>query len=91
MQFPSDDDDELDQEDRQALADLVEADYEMGEEFKNKLIPHAIHWFTGKAILEYGEEGFDGNFNFFGNPHEHGEHCDHDHDDEDDEDDEEDL
>lgn len=34
----------------------VERDYELGEEFKEKIIPHAIDWFTGEA-LQY--EGFD--------------------------------
>ena len=43
----------------------MEADYEIGEEFKNKIIPHAIDWFTGKA-LQYEEDiGFDVIFNIF--------------------------
>ncbi|KAJ3107880.1 hypothetical protein HDU97_002812 [Phlyctochytrium planicorne] len=37
-------------------AGLVEADYEFGEIIKEKIIPNAIDWFTGKALTY---EGFD--------------------------------
>ncbi|KAJ2470395.1 histone chaperone [Coemansia sp. RSA 2322] len=36
--------------------DRIELDYELAEEFKEKIIPNAVDWFTGKA-LEY--EGLD--------------------------------
>ncbi|KAI9262746.1 hypothetical protein BY458DRAFT_458694 [Sporodiniella umbellata] len=50
------DDEELDEEEAEGLDAKLEADYEMGEEFKEKLIPHAVDFFTGKA-LDY--EDFD--------------------------------
>jgi nucleosome assembly protein 1-like 1 len=46
-----DDDDSLDAK--------LEADYEMGEEFKEKIIPRAVDYFTGKA-LDF--EGYDTDF-----------------------------
>ncbi|KAI7877704.1 NAP-domain-containing protein [Lichtheimia hyalospora FSU 10163] len=53
--FPSDDE-ELDEEEAEGLDAKLEVDYETGEEFKDKIIPHAVDYFTGKA-LEY--EGFE--------------------------------
>ncbi|KAJ3110800.1 hypothetical protein HDU96_006262 [Phlyctochytrium bullatum] len=38
--------------------EILEADYEIGELIKEKIIPHAVDWFTGRA-LEY-EDGFMG-------------------------------
>ncbi|KAG0906386.1 hypothetical protein G6F57_008392 [Rhizopus arrhizus] len=54
------DDEDLDEEEAEGLDAKLEADYEMGEEFKEKVIPHAVDFFTGKA-LEYEdyEEGSD--------------------------------
>ncbi|KAI9484407.1 hypothetical protein BDB00DRAFT_792884 [Zychaea mexicana] len=49
--FP-DDSTELDEEEAEGLDAKLEVDYETGEEFKDKVIPHAIDYFTGKA-LEY--------------------------------------
>ncbi|KAJ3522194.1 hypothetical protein NM688_g8908 [Phlebia brevispora] len=46
------DDDEL-----ELIEEQVEMDYQIGEDLKEKIIPRAIDYFTGKA-LEY-EEGFD--------------------------------
>ncbi len=44
-------------------------DYETGEMIKDKLIPDAINWFTGKALEEfeqdqeeYDDDEFDGDF-----------------------------
>ncbi|RKP12153.1 hypothetical protein BJ684DRAFT_11916, partial [Piptocephalis cylindrospora] len=48
--------DEEPEEDAEEDEEEVERDYELGEEFKEKIIPHAIDWFTGEA-LQY--EGFD--------------------------------
>ncbi|CDH53143.1 nucleosome assembly protein [Lichtheimia corymbifera JMRC:FSU:9682] len=53
--FPGDDE-ELDEEEAEGLDAKLEVDYETGEEFKDKIIPHAVDYFTGKA-LEY--EGFE--------------------------------
>jgi len=53
-------------EDEEAEADnmeeevLLERDYMVGEEFRDNLIPHAVDWFTGKALksddLDYDDE-----------------------------------
>ncbi|KAJ3334545.1 hypothetical protein HDU91_002675, partial [Kappamyces sp. JEL0680] len=37
----------------------VEMDYETGELIKDKLIPDAIDWFTGKALEEYEDGDYD--------------------------------
>lgn len=52
---------ELDEEEAEGLDAKLEADYEMGEEFKDKIIPHAVDYFTGKA-LDYDD--FDGDDDF---------------------------
>ncbi|CAJ0912633.1 1725_t:CDS:2 [Entrophospora sp. SA101] len=51
------DDDEDDEDDNNNYDDLellLEIDYHLGEELKDKLIPHAVDWYTGKA-LKYEE------------------------------------
>ena len=42
----------------QELDNKLEADYEVGEIIKDKIIPYAVDWFTGKA-LEFEEAEFD--------------------------------
>lgn len=54
-------------EDDDAASDIeerLELDYQLGEDIKEKLIPHAIDWFTGEALHydefeEADEEDFD--------------------------------
>ncbi|OAD72762.1 hypothetical protein PHYBLDRAFT_89747, partial [Phycomyces blakesleeanus NRRL 1555(-)] len=62
--FPGEEE-ELDEEEAEGLDAKLEADYEMGEEFKDKIIPRAVDYFTGKA-LEYedfeGDDEFDEDF-----------------------------
>ncbi|KAI8144749.1 hypothetical protein BJV82DRAFT_667305 [Fennellomyces sp. T-0311] len=62
--FP-DDNEELGEEEAEGLDAKLEADYETGEEFKDKIIPHAVDYFTGKA-LEYedfaSEDEFEDDF-----------------------------
>ncbi|KAJ3399519.1 hypothetical protein HDV05_001747 [Chytridiales sp. JEL 0842] len=53
---PSPDDDE--EEIEEDIDEKLEMDYEIGEIIKEKIIPHAVDWFTGKA-LEYEDDGFD--------------------------------
>lgn len=36
--------------------DFLEADYELGLEFKEKLIPHGVEWFTGDAAMGFMDE-----------------------------------
>ncbi|RUP48671.1 hypothetical protein BC936DRAFT_144209 [Jimgerdemannia flammicorona] len=53
------DGEELDEDEAEGLDEKLEADYELGEEFKEKLIPHAVDWFTGKALSYENYDGED--------------------------------
>ncbi|OLY82538.1 putative nucleosome assembly protein [Smittium mucronatum] len=78
--------DEDDSEEAEESRERLEADYELGEEIKEKIVPRAIDWFTGKALEyeDYNDEEFDDDL--------YDEEDDEDEDDdEDDEDDDEDL
>ena len=46
------------------VEDRLELDYQLGEDIKEKLIPRAIDWFTGKALQfeELDEELDEGDF-----------------------------
>ena len=35
----------------------VQEDYEIGAVIKDKIIPHAVSWFTGEALMEEEESG----------------------------------
>ncbi|EEA06612.1 nucleosome assembly protein, putative [Cryptosporidium muris RN66] len=51
-------DDKLEKMDRYDVMELeaaIETDYEMGVFIRDKLIPYAVHWFTGEAIDEDDE------------------------------------
>lgn len=41
------------------LQEVMEADYEIGSVIKEKLIPHAVHWFTGEALQMEEEDDDD--------------------------------
>jgi nucleosome assembly protein 1-like 1 len=56
-----DEDEDLGEDEAEGLDARLEADYEMGEEFKDKVIPHAVDYFTGKA-LEFEDFGEDEDF-----------------------------
>ena len=49
---PKEEDEENDEEADIAsdIEDRLELDYQLGEDIKEKLIPHAIDWFTGEAL-----------------------------------------
>ncbi|KAI8993147.1 nucleosome assembly protein-domain-containing protein [Pilobolus umbonatus] len=81
--IPAEEDD-IDEKEAEGLDANLEADYEMGEEFKDKIIPHAVDYFTGKA-LKY--EDFDEDEEFEGNYYEDVDEDEDDNDDEDDDDD----
>ncbi|KAL4304292.1 hypothetical protein GQ457_10G001100 [Hibiscus cannabinus] len=56
--IPDDDDDDDDDEDlgeytAEELQILMEDDYEIGSTIRDKLIPHAVSWFTGEATPGY--------------------------------------
>ncbi|TFK70857.1 nucleosome assembly protein [Pluteus cervinus] len=56
---PSDDaveNGDIDEEELEEIEEKLEVDYQIGEDLKEKIIPRAVDYFTGKA-LEY--EGFD--------------------------------
>eukprot|EP00735_Rhodelphis_limneticus_P007819 TRINITY_DN2047_c0_g1::TRINITY_DN2047_c0_g1_i1::g.21768::m.21768 TRINITY_DN2047_c0_g1::TRINITY_DN2047_c0_g1_i1::g.21768 ORF type:complete len:399 (+),score=192.47,sp/B9FU45/NAP1D_ORYSJ/44.05/7e-59,NAP/PF00956.13/5.5e-75,NAP/PF00956.13/1.5e+04,DMAP_binding/PF06464.6/1.5e+04,DMAP_binding/PF06464.6/0.67,DMAP_binding/PF06464.6/1.1e+03 TRINITY_DN2047_c0_g1_i1:99-1199(+) len=65
---------ELGEDDEAELQELMEADYELGALFRDRLIPHAVLYYTGEIVED---EGFD----FFG---EDGEGEDFDSEDDDD-------
>ncbi|MCO5609507.1 hypothetical protein L7F22_063735 [Adiantum nelumboides] len=54
------DDEDLDEESAERLQDLMEQDYDIGTTIKDKIIPHAVSWFTGEALQgDEFEEGED--------------------------------
>ncbi|KAJ3240874.1 hypothetical protein HDU78_002076 [Chytriomyces hyalinus] len=61
---PTEDDEDIDED----IDSKLEMDYEIGELIKEKIIPHAVDWFTGKALQyedddeydEFDEDEFDG-------------------------------
>ncbi|KAG2176298.1 hypothetical protein INT43_005532 [Umbelopsis isabellina] len=82
------DGDVIDEDEAEGLDEKLEQDYDLGEEFKEKIIPHAVDYFTGKA-LEYGDYEGDDDFedDFYDDEDE--EDDDEDDDDEEDDDDDE--
>ncbi|KAI0917755.1 hypothetical protein AcV7_007082 [Taiwanofungus camphoratus] len=50
--------DEMDEEELEELEDKLEFDYQIGEDIKEKIIPRAIDYFTGKA-LEFEDDDDD--------------------------------
>ncbi|KAI3758264.1 hypothetical protein L6452_05820 [Arctium lappa] len=51
------DEDEIDEEMAEELQNQMEQDYDIGSTIKDKIIPHAVSWFTGEAVQE---DEFDG-------------------------------
>ena len=43
-------DEEIDEEQAEALQEALEGDYEMGAAVRERVIPQAIKWFTGEAL-----------------------------------------
>ncbi|VFQ67010.1 unnamed protein product [Cuscuta campestris] len=74
---PDDDDEEEEEEDQaEELHEQLEQDYEIGSTIRDKIIPHAVSWFTGEAV-ELDE---------FQDTEEEDDECDEDDDEDDDED-----
>lgn len=44
------DDEELDEDTAEELQNQMENDYDIGSTIRDKIIPHAVSWFTGEAI-----------------------------------------
>ncbi|OWM76584.1 nucleosome assembly protein 1;3-like [Punica granatum] len=55
-QVPEDDED-IDEDTAEELQNLMEQDYDIGSTIRDKIIPHAVSWFTGEAIQgdEFGD------------------------------------
>ncbi|CAD5176931.1 unnamed protein product, partial [Musa acuminata subsp. malaccensis] len=81
-----DDDADIDEETAEQLQSQMELDYDIGSTIRDKIIPHAVSWFTGEAVqdddaeIEDDEDGED----------EEDEDEDEDEDDEDEDDEDED-
>ncbi|CAO2827566.1 unnamed protein product [Amaranthus hypochondriacus] len=46
------DEDEIDEEAAEELQGLMEHDYDIGSTIRDKIIPHAVSWFTGEAAQD---------------------------------------
>jgi len=51
------DEEDVDEEEMEALQEALQEDYEIGAVIKDKIIPHAVSWFTGEALMEEEESG----------------------------------
>lgn len=80
-QVPEDDDD-IDEDTAEQLQNEMEQDYDIGSTIRDKIIPHAVSWFTGEAVQGEDFEDLDGD--------DDDDDEDEDDEDEDEEDDEED-
>ncbi|XP_039004889.1 nucleosome assembly protein 1;2-like isoform X2 [Hibiscus syriacus] len=45
-----DDDEDIDEDTAEELQNLMEQDYDIGSTIRDKIIPHAVSWFTGEAM-----------------------------------------
>lgn len=81
-QVPEEDED-IDEDAAEELQNLMEQDYDIGSTIRDKIIPHAVSWFTGEA-------GEDDDFVVEDEDEDEGEEEDEDENDEDDEEDEDD-
>ncbi|CAL9009794.1 unnamed protein product [Prunus brigantina] len=45
-----DDDDDIDDDTAEELQSQMEQDYDIGSTIRDKIIPHAVSWFTGEAV-----------------------------------------
>ncbi|XVF35037.1 hypothetical protein REPUB_Repub18cG0110600 [Reevesia pubescens] len=45
-----DDDEDIDEDAAEELQNQMEQDYDIGSTIRDKIIPHAVQWFTGEAI-----------------------------------------
>ncbi|KAL5976641.1 Nucleosome assembly protein [Asimina triloba] len=85
-QVPEDDED-IDEETAEELQNQMEQDYDIGSTIRDKIIPHAVSWFTGEAVQGEDFDEIEGDDDEDDDEAEEEEDEDED-DDEDDEDDE---
>ncbi|XP_020097221.1 nucleosome assembly protein 1;1-like [Ananas comosus] len=57
-QVPEDDED-IDEETAEELQNQMEQDYDIGSTIRDKIIPHAVSWFTGEAVQADDFEGLE--------------------------------
>ncbi|XP_022938079.1 nucleosome assembly protein 1;2-like isoform X1 [Cucurbita moschata] len=54
-----DDDEDIDEDTAEELQNQMEQDYDIGSTIRDKIIPHAVSWFTGEAIQDEEFEDMD--------------------------------
>ncbi|XP_022999503.1 nucleosome assembly protein 1;2-like isoform X4 [Cucurbita maxima] len=54
-----DDDEDIDEDTAEELQNQMEQDYDIGSTIRDKIIPHAVSWFTGEAIQDEDFEDMD--------------------------------
>lgn len=85
---PEEGDEDLDEEEVEALQEALEEDYELGETFRDELIPHAVSFYTGEmAEMEEEDEDEDDDDDY---EEDDGDDDDDEDDDDDDEEDDDD-
>ncbi|KAK9060515.1 hypothetical protein SSX86_021219 [Deinandra increscens subsp. villosa] len=84
-QMPEDEDD-IEEEEAEELQNQMEIDYDIGSTIRDKIIPHAVSWFTGEAAQEDEFDGIEED----DDDEEEASDEEHESDDEDEEDDEDD-
>jgi len=87
---PEEGDDDLDEEEVEALQEALEEDYELGETLRDELIPHAVSFYTGEMAEMEGEEEEEEDYDDEEEEEGDGDEDDEDEDDEDDDEDDDD-
>ncbi|KAK8509087.1 hypothetical protein V6N13_062139 [Hibiscus sabdariffa] len=90
-QVPEDDED-LDEDAAEELQNQMEQDYDVGSTIRDKIIPHAVSWFTGEAIdgdLDVDDDDDDEDDGLYDDDEDEEEEDDDEDDEDEDEDDEE--
>ncbi|KAF8996152.1 nucleosome assembly protein [Cyathus striatus] len=75
---------EVDPEELEEIEEKLEIDYQLGEDFKEKIIPRAVDYFTGKALEYDFDDQDDDDFEDLEDDDEEGDFDDDDDDDDDD-------
>ncbi|XP_039125138.1 LOW QUALITY PROTEIN: nucleosome assembly protein 1;2-like [Dioscorea cayenensis subsp. rotundata] len=89
-QVPEDDED-IDDETAEQLQSQMEQDYDIGSTIRDKIIPHAVSWFTGEAVQGEDFEDLGDVDEEDGDEEDENEDEDEEEDDEDEDDDEEEV
>ncbi|XP_076884986.1 nucleosome assembly protein 1;2-like [Bidens hawaiensis] len=84
-----DDEEDIDEEQAEELQNQMEQDYDIGSTIRDKIIPHAVSWFTGEAADEDEFEGIEDDDEDIDDDEDEDEDDDDEDDDDDDDEDEE--